>query len=422
LNWRKARSDLSLSFSAQLIYKLIGYVILAVLARYLSPDEFGQFFYAAAVAGMFVLVTDLGTYRYLLREAAASPETALDRFSEVLSLRLPAFLLYFALVAGFALLVKPDIAGVVMITGLYVALKDLYRSVASLFLGLRKVVYAVLAYGSSQVLLVLVVLLLTARKASLHEILWGHVAAFGALLSVGLLVARLRIGPFRLVPRLGVLGGVARLSLPFFMLAVLELIHWKVDTLMIGFFWPYSQVATYETAAKLFEASQFMMRPIMAIFLPVCAQLVVQGKWIEIERLKRKLLGWAAGLGLAIAGVVFAVAGLVIVLVYGSDYVASEPVLRVLYLGSPALYLSFVSLFVSNALHLERQAVIVLVVGVLANVVLNLFLIPPLGAIGAAFTSVVTQTIVAALLMRLNRRGLRQAARSKPDGTTLEAR
>jgi O-antigen/teichoic acid export membrane protein len=52
LDWRKARSDLSLSFSAQLMYKLIGYVILAVLARYLTPDEFGQFFYAAAVAGI----------------------------------------------------------------------------------------------------------------------------------------------------------------------------------------------------------------------------------------------------------------------------------------------------------------------------------------------------------------------------------
>lgn len=414
LDWRKARSDLGLSFASQLLAKLVGYVLLAVLARHLSRASFGQFLYAAAVASTFVLVTDLGTRRYLVREAAAAPGEAFRRFSQVLSLRLPALLAYVGLVAAFAFLLKPDLVVVLLLTSLYVGLRSLWGSAGALLLGLRRVGAAVAASTGSQLLLLAVVLVLVARGTGLVGILWGYAASYAALVVLGLLFLRLRVGRYRVLPRLGGLRGVARAAFPFFMIEVLEVAHFKVDTLMLGFFRPYSEVALYEGSAKLLEASQFMMRPLMAIFLPVCAGLAARDAWPELERLVRGLLRWAGGLGAAIAAVVVVVAGPALTIVYGPGFEEAAPLLRILYLAVPLLYLSFVSLFVANAVRLERRAVRVLLWSVAANVALNLALIPPFGATAAAATTVATHLLLAGLLVRLNGRGLRRRRSRRP--------
>ena len=94
-------------------------------------------------------------------------------------------------------------------------------------------------------------------------------------------------------------------------------------------------------------------------------------------------------------------ADLIVVGVFGKPYVDSVPVLRVLFLTAPSLFAVVVGTFMANALHLERAAVKFLLASLALNVALNSFCIPLWGELGAAWTTFVSETLLAGLLVRL---------------------
>ena len=55
MNWYKVKNDLLLATSSEFFYKIVGYLILVILTRYLAKDQMGQFFFAASLAAFFVL-------------------------------------------------------------------------------------------------------------------------------------------------------------------------------------------------------------------------------------------------------------------------------------------------------------------------------------------------------------------------------
>ena len=57
INWQKVRTDLLLAFSSHFFYKITGFLVLMILTRYLAKDEMGEFFFAASLASLFVLIT-----------------------------------------------------------------------------------------------------------------------------------------------------------------------------------------------------------------------------------------------------------------------------------------------------------------------------------------------------------------------------
>lgn len=74
MDWQKVKKDLLLAFSSHFFYKIVGYLVLVLLTRYLAKDKMGEFFFAAALATFFILLTELGTSSYLIREVTGSPE------------------------------------------------------------------------------------------------------------------------------------------------------------------------------------------------------------------------------------------------------------------------------------------------------------------------------------------------------------
>ena len=70
---KKISLDLGMSAGTQVFMKLVSYVVITILARYLSKEDMGAFFFAATLATFFALLTELGTNRYLIREVSEDP-------------------------------------------------------------------------------------------------------------------------------------------------------------------------------------------------------------------------------------------------------------------------------------------------------------------------------------------------------------
>jgi O-antigen/teichoic acid export membrane protein len=104
------------------------------------------------------------------------------------------------------------------------------------------------------------------------------------------------------------------------------------------------------------------------------------------------------GLGAVCALLLAVLAEPIVAVVYGTSMIGAAPILRLLALTIP---LEFALAFMGTALVAWGRERLVLVLaggGLILNVLLNIAVIPPFGASGAAQVKVVTYLIVVALL------------------------
>jgi O-antigen/teichoic acid export membrane protein len=395
----KTRRDLLVSFASQFGFKMLGFALLALMARALSQADYGKLLFALTLCGVTVLVTDLGASTDLSRRVAAAPADALSRLQAVLSARLPLVAAYLLLLPAWVAATKPDALTVVAVIAVFSVCKDLYRTYSSFFLGLHRVGYTVAAFGTSLVVLVTGVAVGAMTGAGLAWMTGAHVLSGVVLLGLAAGIARLKIGPVRL--RFGwrqmqrIFGG----SVWLFVLSIADLVHFAADTVMLGYLQPYEQVARYQAAAKLLEASQFVVRPLTLILLPVCAAYAARRQWGDLRRLMHKMFSGMAVLGLVAWGFVALLSVHIIRIVYTATYDESAEVLRVLYLSVPGLYTATVAILLASATMREKRAVLIMGTGVALNVALNLEAIPRYGALGAAWVTVISQTFVGVWLI-----------------------
>jgi O-antigen/teichoic acid export membrane protein len=106
---------------------------------------------------------------------------------------------------------------------------------------------------------------------------------------------------------------------------------------------------------------------------------------------------------------VLAGAGILLTALFGEAYASAAPVLRVLFLAAPPLFVSTIGVLIAKSLGLERAAGKALLASVLLNAALNAVAIPRAGPLGAAWSTVVSHTFLAVWLVVRVRRGLAEA-------------
>ena len=408
----RTRRHLLIAFSSQLGFKLLGFAVLALMARGLSQAEYGKLMFALTLCGVTVLVTDLGASTDLSRRVAAAPGGARRRLEAVLSARLPLLAAYLVLLSAWVAVTKPDALAVAVAIAVFSALKDVYRTYSSLFLGLHRVGYAAATYGISLLVLLAAVAAGTMTGAGLAWMTGAHVLSGAVLLAAAAGITRLRIGPIRLRWGWRLMKPVFGRSVWLFALSLAGLAHFSADTVMLGYMQPYEQVARYQAAATLLEASQFAVRPLTLILLPVCAALASRQQWDDLRRLMHRMFAGMAVLGVVAWGLVALLSLPIIRIVYTAAYDDSAEVLRVLYLSVPGLYAATVAMLVASSTMGEKRAVLIMAAGVTLNVALNLVAIPRYGALGAAWVTVASQTFVGLWLIG---DAYRSVARRPPD-------
>jgi PST family polysaccharide transporter len=410
----KVRTDLGLAVSIEVVQKIVAYVAIVLLARYLDKARMGEFFFAATASAIFAMPAELGTSRYLVRAVAEDPFDVEDAVSRVLALRLPLVVLSFLVLVGLTAAFRPDVLVVMVLTAAYTLIGDLYFSFGAVFVGLRRMKLRFVTAAAGHLTLLAVVVTGVSSGASLPRILAGYVGASLVALGCAALAMRLRIGRVRVRLDCAASLAVARESWPFFLLAVLGLVQFKIDTVMLFLLGSATAVANYESAYKLLEVSRVAVRPLSLIFFPIAARLVVQDRWDELRRLLRRLVAGAGGAGLLATVLVAAAAGFVIPMIWGARYVEAVPLLRVLYLTAAPLYVGFVCSFTAYALHLEHATLRVLALAAALNVALNAVAIPVAGPVGAAWTTLATELFIAVRLVAIVRRRLAAGSQEAP--------
>ncbi|MCL1031421.1 flippase [Serratia silvae] len=173
---------------------------------------------------------------------------------------------------------------------------------------------------------------------------------------------------------------------------VAEIIYLKIDQIMLGKMVGYDEVAIYAVAAKLSETWYFLPTIIMASFFP----LLIKARAESSQAYKQSLQLLTTRLFLLAAVIAILVTFLskpVIYLLYGAQYAESAIVLSIHIWAGVFVFMRAVLskwLVIENLL---RFSLLTHLCGAVLNIVLNLFLIPPYGAIGASVATIISYSV-----------------------------
>jgi polysaccharide transporter, PST family len=381
------------------------------VARYLGPTQYGLLNYAIALTSLAAALSSLGADNIVIRELVKTPERRDVLLGSAMVLKIVGGA--FATVSALAivLILRPgDWLSFWLVFLFAVGFITQSLNVIDLyFRGIVKSKYTVMSANAAFILMAIAKVILVLLKASL--IAFAVTGAAEGLLTVIFLCIAYRLhrqNMFEWRVSANVMAELFKESWPLLLSGISVTIAMRVDQVMIGQYLNDREVGLYSAAVKFSEIWYFIPVTIASSTYPALIESKKRDEALYYRRLQQ-LYDTLVTLGIVVALAMTILSGPIVHLFYGRAYEGSSGVLRILiWSGIPVCFGSAWS----NWMLLENRAKLMFylqLTGAIANILLNIILIPRLGIVGSALATLISYwigiTIVAAILKPL-RRGL----------------
>lgn len=374
---------------SQVAARLLGLVNNVLLARLLAPASYGDFAQAMAFAGSLVPLADMGLSAVITRHIARRPRShAVLSASLGLRLAQSLLLLFVVTLSAWLLYGSPRLRVAIVLAGVYWSLAcigQLLAGVARARLQAHVEAQAVILERTSAVLLAVVGAVWFGPAGALAGVIAG-----GAL-AVAYLLRRMALPRVR-VHRVVSLRLIA-IGAPLMAADLCHGLIMRLDLLAVGMRYGAQHAGWYGSASTLLWAAVLVPGSMALAIVPAFAS-----ERSEHAGQSNRVLGWMLAVSLLMAVTFSAGAKVWVGLLYGGEYAPAEAVLRVLaWCLVPASVVAW-----GNATLLVHHRTVwvgTVAIGGLACLAICLWWwLPGHGLLGAAWTQLVTQCLMAIAL------------------------
>jgi O-antigen/teichoic acid export membrane protein len=378
--------------AAKIVARLVALFTVLLIVRYLGPSRNGVFTVLVNYTAIVSVVLDLGFNVLFVREGARHPAEIQRYLRNVMSLRLVMSVASLALLAA-----ALAFAGLesLLLPGFVLMVLTSYSTL------LRNGLYAVQQLGFEALAVVLESLVLLAlvvygyeSKQGVAYFVWAYAIQYAfscAYFTVVLAAKRIAFIGWRFETPL--LRQWFWKGLPFALTFVLTVLYFKVDQPLVFALRGRLEAGYYGAAYKPFESLLFVPITFLSVVFPVLSVYHRERPAELLEAVSRffkalLLIGWPMSVG------IFMVAHPLTLALYGHEYDRSEPALRVLALSMGFAFVNNAFIGALNAS--DRQSSFTWAAGwsLVANLALNLALIPSFGYVGASWATVATEIVL----------------------------
>ena len=377
---------------------VLGVFVTALVARYFKPEAYGLFNYALAFVALFTAISTLGLETLTVKALVDKKYEEGTIMYTSLMLRIIGGIILAVFACLIIRLIEPShqvLHMLVMITSLVMVVKSLdvveywiqSKQKAKLSSTIRMIVY-VLSSG-------LKILLVLSNGTLIH---YGLIYLFDAIIvGFALLIAYFKIREDKSSWKIQLSYAKDVLSKSYFLIlsGLMITVYMRIDQVMIGsMIADKSELGYYSVAVKIAEMWYFVPLALITSFQPIIFQSKKDGEdqYLRSLKLLFTMVFWISiGFGLIIT----LWSGPIVNLLYGIDYKASSDILVVsVWAGTFAILGSARSLWLVME-DLNRYTLVFTIFGAVTNILLNLFLIPRFGGVGAAIATLLSQIVVA---------------------------
>lgn len=396
-------------FVSQIISTVAGAVLVIYLGRTLSNNGYGLLFLSISIFSIASIFSKMGIGR--------SASTYISQYKirdegQVLRIIKISFLYNIGTVTAVSVVVvfgrnhisafvgEPQLSPFLSVGALFIIFNTFMSYVRSCFQGFEEIrIAAILNIANSLIRLFSSILLITIGFGALGGLI-GYIIGFFIVSLIGLSILYAwfyRNYESKSREDQGLGFKIFRYSLPITLTSSADVIDRQVDILLVGFFLNPAAVSFYVVGKQILT---FIKTPLSALgftLSPTFGAKKAEGnieqasKIYEISLINSLLLYIPAAVGL------YFIAEPLISLIFGTDYINSAPILKVLTIYGVMLAVTQIT---SNSLdYLGRAKARSITKGVTAilNAALNILLIPRIGVIGAAIATVISFGIYTSL-------------------------
>lgn len=376
-----------------------GLITLPLLARTLGTNGFGTWSAALAYIGLFAAVSEFGLMHAAMLRMSAEPEHEAQWLGALSSLRTVTSLVLATLCAAGIPLFLPG-SGHVRVVALILtfivvfsgalALQAVFRS------RLRPSIPLALSILQSLSWLAIVIVLATTNA--------GVVTA--AIAYTGMLgtMAFLQVAAARRAVSVSWRGGrdhwrpLLRIAVPIGLGGLFVTIYYSIDAILL-----YRLAGAHETG--LYGAAARFLDPLVTIPSAVMGALfpVISAHWgrdhERVQELFQRGADYMAVISLPAVATTLVLSGPIVALFFGSAYHETAGLMPILMLAFIGVCYGNLAGFLAPVFGLQWRITLYALAGAVANIGLNLWLIPKHGAYAAAWVTVVTETLTTVLLL-----------------------
>ena len=377
-------------------------LIFILLGRLAGPEQAGVF--SLATTYLLIITTIMrGLDDLVTRQIAREPDQAARYFGNFLLLRLiMSTLMYLMLIMILqgGLNYPPATLIPIMILALSVVPDSLAFGAQAVLLGLHRFGPPAAVHGSANLLKLMIGAAILWAGGDLIKVAWIWLGGsiFGMLLM--LIVTFKQVGGLRRVSWLDFapLKGQWRAAFVFTMITMLTALDSQTDTVLLSVFRTEAEVGWYGAATTitfslvmLSQAYRFAVYPQMTRYAHNTPD--------KLNPLFQKSVHYMIVLVMPMVVGIILLAPQIVNLVFGPKFVPTIPVLRILVLSLLFIFIGEPINRLLLVMDKHGKSVMFLFVGASVNVMLNLLLIPSLGASGSALARTISTGIYFILIL-----------------------
>jgi len=391
-------------FLDKVIRLLSGVVVGVWLARYLGPQQFGELNFAIAFVALFSPLATLGLDAIVVRELIRRPDDRGEILGSAFSLKVlgASTGVVFVLVA--IQLLRPADDTMLWMVGI-IAVGMIFQTFDVFdfwFQSQVKSKFTVYVKGAAYMTCAIAKVVLILSDAALVAFAWVAMVEI-ALGGVGLAAIYTQVEQrppqYRLAlwrwPKIRELLGS---SWPLFLSGVAVMVYFRIDQVMIAQISGEKEVGLYSAALRLSEVWYTIPTVLVGSATPALIEAHGRSDELYYQRLQR-VFTTLARIAYVVAIPVSLLASVLVPLVYGEQFADAAPILTIHIWTALFVFLGIglgpwmISEGMTRFYLWQTSA------GAVANVVLNLFLIPRFGAVGASVATLVSQIVATYLAM-----------------------
>ena len=384
-------------FGDTVIRLSVGLLVGVKVARYLGPARYGVLNFATALVALFASIASLGVNSILVRDLVRYTSQRDELLGSAFWLKVFGGVCAYLVAQVAVFLLQPqDVVSrlfvAIVAAGLIFQATDVVDSWLQSRVESR---FAVYARNIAFLFAAAIKISLILTHASLVAFAWATLAE-AVVTAVGLgVVARVRLrSSWYRRSSWEVMRKLLHESWPLLFSGVAIMIYMRIDQIMLAQLVGTQEVGIYSAALRISEIWYVIPTVIVTSVAASLTEARERSKELYQERFEQVVRNLAI-IAYVVAALMFVVGPRLVVFLYGQAYAAAGPILTIHIWAAVFVFVGVAGTpWVLNE-GLTRIALYRTALGALANVLLNMVLIPRFGGIGAATATTISQCISA---------------------------
>lgn len=382
------------NLGAQIIIKLVSFGFLVFVVRQLGSAEFGKYATATAYVAVLMVLCDLGLGSYVSREVARDENQIEKLLGNMMALRffLALGLITFATVSAWVLGYTPEIVFAIFLSSSSQLLFAVQSTLDAVLIGTQRLGASAFANLVNQFVLVGSGVVLLLAGTGFLGLSFASLLGIAAATILNSTTVRRRIGQHRLIFTPGNWPHLLKKSLPFGINMLALSVAYRLDSLMLGWFWGNTVVGLYSAAYNLiFTLATISNSVNLALFPNMSRQYAHDPE--AARRNFGRYLRLLLILSLPMAAIGSVLAFDLVKLLFSNVYAQSGLALMILVWALPLMFLNELLGYIGATLGLEVPVARLRVINAISNLSLNAAAIPFFGLVAASLTTVLTEAV-----------------------------